>query len=82
MMIAGISGWLMRKFGFNPAAFIIAFVLARGAEETFRQSLRLSDSGLFIFAERPVAAAFIVIGIAVIVLRARSLSRERRSEFP
>ena len=82
MMIAGVSGWLMRKFGFNPAAFIIAFVLARGAEETFRQSLRLSDSGLFIFAERPVAAAFIVIGIAVIALRARSLSRERRDEFP
>ncbi len=82
MMIAGVSGWLMRKFGFNPAAFIIAFVLARGAEETFRQSLRLSDSGLFIFVERPVAAAFILIGIAVIGLRARSLSREHAGADP
>ncbi len=76
MMIAGVTGWLMRKYGFNPAAFIISFVLARGAEETFRQSLRLSDDGLMIFVQRPVAATFIVIGIIVVLMRARSMSRE------
>ncbi|MXW86277.1 MAG: hypothetical protein F4Z55_10380, partial [Boseongicola sp. SB0667_bin_21] len=76
MMIAGVTGWLMRKHGFNPAAFIISFVLARGAEEAFRQSLRLSDDGLMIFVQRPVAAAFIVVGIIVILMRARSMSRE------
>lgn len=75
MLIAGVAGWLMRKFGFNPAAFIISFVLAGGAEEAFRQSLRLTDSGIFIFIERPVAAAFLLLGIIVIVLRARALSR-------
>ena len=76
MMIAGVAGWLMRKYGFNPPAFIISFVLARGAEETFRQSLRLSDDGLMIFVLRPVAATFIIVGIAVILLRARSMSRK------
>ena len=76
MMIAGVAGWLMRKYGFNPPAFIISFVLARGAEETFRQSLRLSDDGLMIFALRPVAATFIIVGIVVILLRARSMSRK------
>lgn len=79
MVIAGLVGWLMRKYGFNPAAFIIAFVLARGAEEAFRQSLRLSDSGVMIFLERPIAAVFIVIGMAVLVVRTRSLStRDKR----
>ena len=78
MAIAGGLGWLMRKFGFSTAAFIISFVLARGAEEAFRQSLRLSDSGVLIFAERPVAAVFLVVGIAVISMRARSLSRQRK----
>ena len=76
MMIAGVTGWLMRKYGFNPAAFIISFVLARGAEEAFRQSLRLSDDGLMIFVQRPVAATFIVIGTVVILMRARRMSRK------
>ena len=78
MIIAGTAGWLMRISGFSPPAFIIAFVLARGAEESFRQSVRLSDSGYLIFAERPVAAAFLLVGIVVIFLRARSLTRQRR----
>ena len=78
MMIAGVLGWFMRKSGFSPAAFIISFVLARGAEEAFRQSIRLADSGLMIFAERPVAATFLVLGVVVIVMRARSLARQRR----
>ena len=76
MIIAGVAGWLMRKQGFNPPAFIISFVLARGAEEAFRQSLRLSDDGLMIFVQRPVAAVFIVIGVVVILMRARRISRE------
>ncbi len=79
MMIAGVTGWLMRKHGFNPPAFIISFVLARGAEEAFRQSLRLSDDGLMIFVQRPVAATFIVIGVVVILMRARRMSRETGS---
>lgn len=82
MMIAGVVGWLMRKFDFNPAAFIISFVLARGAEQTFRQSLRLDDSGVFIFFERPIALLFLIIGLAVIILRARTMIRERRTPEP
>ena len=45
MVFSGFLGWLMRKLDFNPAAFIISFVLAGGAEETFRQALLLSDHG-------------------------------------
>lgn len=78
MLIAGVFGWLMRKLEFNPAAFIISFVLAGGAEEAFRQSLRLSDSGVLIFIERPISLAFLVIGAAVVIHRFRSLRRERR----
>lgn len=79
MLAAGVVGWLMRKLDFNPAALIISFVLAGGAEETFRQSLRLSDSGMLIFFERPVAAAFLTLGVVAIFLRARSLSKQARS---
>ncbi len=79
MVIAGFGGWLMRKFDFNVAAFVIAFVLAKGAEETFRQSLLMSDSGALIFLQRPVAAGFLLIGILAIAFRIRSVLKERKA---
>lgn len=78
MIAAGFLGWLMKKLDFNPAAFVISFVLAGGAEETFRQSLLLSDHGVLIFFTRPVALIFLLIGIAAIFFRARALSRQAR----
>ena len=79
MVAAGVVGWAMKKLDFNPAAFVIAFVLAGGAEETFRQSLLLSDNGVMIFVTRPVALGFLLLGILAVVLRARALSREARA---
>lgn len=78
MVVAGVFGWMMKKLDFNPAAFVIAIVLAGGAEETFRQSLLLSDDGLMIFVTRPVALAFLLLGVFAVVLRVRALSREAR----
>ena len=78
MTVAGFAGWLMRKFEFNVAAFVISFVLAKGAEETFRQALLMSDGGALIFVERPIAAAFILIGLAAMGFRIRSIMKERR----
>jgi len=79
MVAAGVLGWGMKKLDFNPAAFVIAFVLAGGAEETFRQSLLLSDHGLMIFVTRPVALGFLLLGVLTIILRARALSKEARA---
>lgn len=80
MVGAGFVGWLMKKLDFNPAALVISFVLAGGAEETFRQSLLLSDDGLLIFVTRPVALAFILLGLAAVFFRTRTLSKEAREE--
>ncbi len=66
MAAAGLLGYLMRKQGYSTAAFIIAFVLARGAEEAFRQSLLLSNEGALIFLQRPVAVAFFAIGALIL----------------
>ncbi|WP_298922177.1 tripartite tricarboxylate transporter permease [uncultured Roseobacter sp.] len=78
MTIAGFVGWLMRKYDFNVAAFVISFVLAKGAEETFRQSLLMSDGGALIFVERPIAAAFLLLGLAAMGFRIRSILKERQ----
>ncbi|EBA10772.1 tripartite tricarboxylate transporter permease [Roseobacter sp. CCS2] len=79
MVAAGFLGWLMRKLDFNPAAFVISFVLAGGAEEAFRQALLLSDNGLMIFVTRPIALLFLLIGLAALAVRVRSLNRQARA---
>jgi putative tricarboxylic transport membrane protein len=78
MTIAGFVGWLMRKYDFNIAAFVISFVLAKGAEETFRQSMLMSDGGALVFIERPIAALFLMIGLAAMAFRIRSILREQK----
>ena len=75
---AGALGWGMRRWGFNPAAFVIAFVLTGGAEQALRQSLLLSDGGALIFVERPVALAFLCLGALVLAARVRRVRRMRR----
>jgi putative tricarboxylic transport membrane protein len=79
MAAAGFLGWLMRKLDFNPAAFVISFVLAGGAEEAFRQALLLSDNGMMIFVTRPIALLFLLIGLAALAVRVRSLNRQSRA---
>lgn len=74
-LIFGVVGYFMQRTNFSAPAFIIAFVLAKGAEEAFRQSLLLSDSGLGIFLERPIAIAFFALGLFVVVGRAISVTR-------
>ncbi|WP_170335988.1 tripartite tricarboxylate transporter permease [Ruegeria arenilitoris] len=78
MTCAGFVGWIMRKYDFNIAAFVISFVLAKGAEETFRQSLLMSDGGALIFVERPIALAFLLLGAGAIAFRIRGIIKERK----
>ncbi len=77
-LLFGVIGTVMRKAGFSTAAFIIAFVLAKGAEEAYRQALLLSDSGAGIFIERPVVVGFLLLGIAVMLFRAYGSWRRSR----
>lgn len=77
-LVFGIIGYIIRRAKYSAAAFIIAFVLARGAENALRQSLRLSDSGIGVFLERPIAMVFIAIGLAVLVNRSVSNLRRKR----
>ncbi|MDE0537826.1 MAG: tripartite tricarboxylate transporter permease [Rhodospirillales bacterium] len=77
MCVAGLLGYLMRKNGYSTAAFIIAFVLARGAEETLRQSLILTNDGALIFLQRPIALLFFAFGALVVAARLWQKYRSR-----
>lgn len=69
MCAAGLFGYLMRKGGFSTAAFVIAFILAKSAEEAFRQSLLMSNDGWLIFFDRPVVMALLGIGLLTVAGR-------------
>lgn len=78
MGVFGLVGYLMRKLDFSPPAFIISFVLARGAEETLTQSLLMSGGSFSIFLDRPVALLFFAIGLAGLLFRVWGHLRHRR----
>ena len=65
-------GYLLRLTGYSLPALLIAFVLARNAEEAFRQSLLLSEQGIGIFLNRPIAIAFFVVGLLVLFFRIKT----------
>jgi putative tricarboxylic transport membrane protein len=68
MLGFGGLGYLMRKFEFEPAPMVLAFVLGRMAEESFRQALLMSRGSFDILLTRPLATSFLTAAIAVMVL--------------
>jgi putative tricarboxylic transport membrane protein len=68
MMIFGLFGYLFRKFEFEPAPLILAFVLGPMVETNLRQSLLLSRGSFLIFFTRPISAIFISIAIILIII--------------
>ena len=68
MLVFGGIGYVMRKFEFEPAPMVLAFVLGRMAEESIRQSLLMSRGSFEILLTRPIATMFLIIAIAVMVV--------------
>jgi putative tricarboxylic transport membrane protein len=58
----------MRKFEFEPAPMVLAFVLGRMAEESIRQALLMSRGSFEILLTRPIATAFLIVALAVMVI--------------
>jgi len=68
MLGFGGLGYLMKKFEFDPAPMVLAFVLGRMAEESFRQSLLMSRGRFDILLTRPLATTFLIAALTVMVL--------------
>ncbi len=77
LVFTGILGFGMKRFGYSPAATVLALVLGAMAENTFLQSLIIGDGSLRIFIDRPISMflSCILLGIIVvtIVLRVRKM---------
>jgi putative tricarboxylic transport membrane protein len=72
----GVLGYVMVKFGYEPAPLVLAFVLGPMIETSLRQSLVLSQGSFLIFFGRPIAGA--LLGVALFMVVARLLRSARR----
>jgi putative tricarboxylic transport membrane protein len=82
----GVIGYLMKRFDYPPAPFVLALVLGPLLEVALRQSLTMSHGALSIFLQRPVsvvllAVAFLMLFGPVLLRRFRRLvSRPSRTK--
>ncbi len=81
MLFFGVVGWLMRKFGYEGAPLILAFVLGPMLENALRQSLLISQGSFLIFVTRPISA--IALGLAFLLLLTTFLPhfKKRRQQY-
>src|SRR6185369_4123147 len=66
MVVFGVLGYLMRKFGYEPAPLVLAFVLGPMLENNLRKSLILSHGDFTIFVGRPISAVCLVLAAAAL----------------
>jgi putative tricarboxylic transport membrane protein len=68
MVLFGGVGYLMKKFDYEPAPLMLAFVLGPLLEKSICQSLVGSQGSPLIFFTRPVSLVLISVAILIIVL--------------
>ncbi len=69
MIAFGVIGWLVARWGYEPAPLVLGFVLGPMFENNLRKALILSRGSWMTFIERPISA-FFVIASAVILATA------------
>ena len=67
MTLFGVLGYLFRKFGYEAAPLVLAFVLGPLLENNFRKSLLLSQGDFMVFVERPISLACLVLAALALV---------------
>ena len=80
MTVFGVLGYLMRKFGYEAAPLVLAFVLGPLLENNLRKSLILSRGDFWIFLERPISLACLICAFLILAAPLMpSLARKRRA---
>jgi putative tricarboxylic transport membrane protein len=77
MLIMGVFGYGLRKFGFDPAPLVLGLVIAPLFEQSLRQSLIMSNGNYLIFFSRPIALGLMLVCILLLSLSALSFFLKR-----
>lgn len=67
MIAFGVLGYLMKKFGYEGAPLVLAFVLGPLLELNLRKSLIMSQGSFAIFFTRPIAMAALILTLVLLI---------------
>src|SRR5439155_6234568 len=70
MLIMGVLGYGLKKFGFDPAPLVLGLVIAPVFEQSLRQSLIMSNGNYLIFAQRPIALGLLAVSVVLLAMSA------------
>jgi putative tricarboxylic transport membrane protein len=77
----GLLGYGMRKLGFEPGPFVLAFVLGSLLEASFRRSMRIFGGDVTEFVQRPVSGTLVaILVLSVVVIPVLRTVRSRQTE--
>ena len=78
----GLLGYVLLKFGFEPAPLLLGFVLGRLMEEKMRQALQRARGNFGTFLEEPLSAGLLAAAVLLIIIAALpSIRRGRGTAF-
>ena len=61
MLISGVAGFFLRRYGFSPAPIIMGIVLGELVENSLAQSIIIFDQNIFMFFTRPIVLVFFAL---------------------
>lgn len=82
MLICGIIGYFMLRYGYSTAAAAIAVVLGAGAERSLRTGLNLTRNDWSAFISRPLTATILTIALAILFYGIWGMVRQARLDRP
>src|SRR5258708_19872745 len=72
MLIMGVVGYGLRKFGLDPAPLVLGLVISPTFEMSLRQSLIISNRHSTIFFHRPISVVLLAVCALLLALAALS----------
>jgi putative tricarboxylic transport membrane protein len=79
MMLFSVIGYFMKKFGYEPAPMVLAFVLGPMLELNLRKALILSHGELSTFVTRPISLGCLLIAAALLTSALLPMLRKKRA---
>jgi putative tricarboxylic transport membrane protein len=76
----GIVGYLLIRFGCEPAPLLLGFVLGPLLEEHLRRAMIISRGDPMIFVERPISATLLGLALLAVIVAVLPSIRSKRKE--
>jgi len=81
MIFFGVLGYVGKKFGYEMAPLLLAYVLGPLLENSLRQALLMSRGSFLIFFSRPISGTIMAIALLVLLSNLVPFFKKRREQY-